>query len=71
MMETPEITKKLNAAEPTIVEGPSRPGCSPKVDTVSITLSKISGALEPSAMSVRLATVGFHTVSLWSMSLPS
>ena len=44
-METPDMTRKLKAAEPTIVEAPSLPGSSPRVDTVSITESKISGAL--------------------------
>lgn len=34
--ETPEITRKLNAAEPTIVDGPSFPGALPRVVTVSI-----------------------------------
>jgi len=61
MIETPEISSKLKAADPTIVEGPSSPGVVPSYWTVSITLSMISGALEPSAMRVKLATVGFHT----------
>jgi len=60
-MESPEMQSKLKAAEPTIVEGPSCPGSLPKVETVSITESRISGAEEPRAMSVRLAIVGFHT----------
>lgn len=54
------IISRLNAADPTIVDGPSSPAyiLFPKS---SITESRISGADEPSAMSVRLAMVGFHT----------
>ena len=40
-IETPEMTKKLKAAEPTMVEGPNLPGCWPRVETVSIILSII------------------------------
>ena len=43
-------------------EIPSSPGVEPSVDTVSITERRISGALEPKAMRVRLAMVGFHTL---------
>ena len=71
IIDTPEIMRKLKAAEPTIVEALRRPGGLPRLDTVSIMLSKISGALEPSAMSVRFAMVGFHTLIFLSMSLPS
>ena len=45
MMETAEITRRLKAAEPTIVEGPSSPGVDPRVMRVSTMESKISGAL--------------------------
>jgi hypothetical protein len=44
-MDTAVITKKLNAAEPTIVDGPSSPGVDPRLETVSITDNMISGAL--------------------------
>ena len=57
----PEMTRKLKAAEPTMVEGPSSPGLDPRVCRVSMTLSRISGAEEPRAMRVRFATVGFQT----------
>lgn len=68
---TEEITKRLNAADPTIVDAPNSPGSYPRVNTVSIIERKISGALkfnfydylEPSARSVRLAMVGFHTAT--------
>jgi hypothetical protein len=44
-MDTAMITKKLKAADPTIVEGPSSPGVEPKLETVSMSESRISGAL--------------------------
>lgn len=62
--DTAEITIKLKAAEPTIVEGPSSPAGLPRFWTVSMTESRISGALEPRAMSVRFASVGFQTFAV-------
>lgn len=58
------MTRKLKAADPTMVEGPSSPGVLPRVCTVSMTLRRISGALEPRAIKVRLAIVGFQTATL-------
>mmetsp|Transcript_20272 Transcript_20272/g.71692 ORF Transcript_20272/g.71692 Transcript_20272/m.71692 type:complete len:212 (-) Transcript_20272:445-1080(-) len=60
--QMPTMMSRLKAAEPTMVDGP-RPslGGSPSVVTVSMTASRISGADEPSAISVRLAIVSFHT----------
>merc|ERR1711939_418068 len=57
MIDAAVITSKLKDADPTIVKGPSSDAGSPRVLTVSITLSKISGADEPRAMSVRFAMV--------------
>ena len=64
------MIRKLKAAEPTMVEGPSSPGFYPRVVTVSITLRRISGAEEPRAIRVRFATVGFQTGTLIFKSSP-
>ena len=63
MMDTAVIMSRLNAADPTIVEGPSSPGSYSMKVIVSITDNMISGADEPSAIKERFATVGFHTIS--------
>ena len=60
-MQTALINKRLNAAEPTIVDGPSSPAFSPSVPTVSSTDSKISGADDPRAIKERFAIVAFQT----------
>merc|ERR1719353_512241 len=60
--QTAEMTKRLNAALPTTVAAPSSPeNMSPP--SSSIMESRISGADEPRAMSVRLATVSFQNFS--------
>lgn len=72
-MDTPEITSRLKAAEPTMVDAPSSPGHLFRPPIVSMQESKISGALEPRTIRVKLATVGFQksmAVSI-SMKVPS
>ena len=59
------LPRRLKAADPTIVAGPKTPGVSfSKVVTVSIIESRISGADDPRAIKVRLAMVGFQTLTL-------
>jgi hypothetical protein len=58
----------LNAADPTMVEGPSSPGVPSRLETVSITERRISGAEEPRAMRDKFATVGFQTSNSTSTS---
>ena len=60
-MHTALMNKRLNAAEPTMVDGPSSPAGSPSLPHVSTTASKISGAEDPRAMSERFAMVAFQT----------
>jgi hypothetical protein len=55
------IMNRLKAAEPIIVPGPKSPA-SKFNEIVSIIASKISGAELPSAISVKFATVSFHTI---------
>ncbi|CAN7949529.1 unnamed protein product, partial [Ixodes pacificus] len=68
VMQTAVMTSRLNAADPTMVPGPRSPASKLQKQThllpmISMMASKISGALEPSAMSVRLATVSFQTLT--------
>ena len=65
------MTSKLKAAEPTMVEAPNSPGQSPRVVTVSKTARIISGALEPKAMRLKLATVAFQKGTGFEIVLPS
>ena len=58
--QTAEMANKLKAADPTIVPGPSSPD-SKLFPTISMIESRISGADEPKAIRVRLATVPFQT----------
>ena len=54
-----------------IVDAPSSPGHFPRLVEVSRTARRISGALDPKAIRVRLATVPFHLKSFCCLSLPS
>lgn len=60
MIQTAMMTRRLKAADPTMVEGPSAPAKKFPA-TTSMTDRIISGAEEPSAMRDRLAMVGFQT----------
>jgi len=54
------MNKRLNEADPTIVDGPSSPAGFPSRPHCSTTASKISGAEDPRAMSERFAIVAFQ-----------
>mmetsp|Transcript_12498 Transcript_12498/g.41176 ORF Transcript_12498/g.41176 Transcript_12498/m.41176 type:complete len:354 (+) Transcript_12498:1486-2547(+) len=73
-MHTAVMTSRLYEAEPTIVDAPSSPGsCSshvPRDVTVSPTARRISGADEPSAISVKFATVAFQNSTFTSTFSP-
>lgn len=53
-----------------MVEGPISPGVDPKETIVSIAAIIISGAEEPSAIKLRLATLAFHTSTVIFRAVP-
>merc|ERR1711962_1344564 len=67
--QKPMIINRLKAADPTIVPGPRSPALK-FLAQISMTDHMISGADEPSAIKVRLATVSFHTLTMMTWVLP-
>mmetsp|Transcript_115613 Transcript_115613/g.331989 ORF Transcript_115613/g.331989 Transcript_115613/m.331989 type:complete len:248 (+) Transcript_115613:1978-2721(+) len=68
-MQTAMMMNKLKAADPTIVPGPKAPLKKP-FPVTSMQDSRISGAEDPSARSVKFATASFHTFSVRRRSVP-
>jgi hypothetical protein len=58
----PVMHIRLKAAEPIMVPGPNAPALK-SLKTTSIIESNISGALDPSAIKVKFATVPFHVLT--------
>ena len=68
-IESPLITSKLKAAEPTMVAAPSYPGHPSIFPIVSRSARRISGADEPRAMSDKFATVAFQTCTFFLLTM--
>ena len=68
-IQMPIMMKRLKAAEPTIVPGPRLPATK-LFPTISMAERRISGADDPNAIKVRLATVSFQTLIVTDSFLP-